>query len=93
MARLAACVNAVLDRSESMGRWFPALAGALLGGGIDAVARQGEPWGWVPLGAGLLLAAVRPAGTTLRARRRIAGARAFLDIARKITQAGKGTDA
>jgi hypothetical protein len=60
-------VNQVLDRAERLGGWFPCLAGALLGWGVGW-AVQGAGWAWGLLAAGLVLSAVRPAGTSLRRR-------------------------
>lgn len=81
MARLVARVNTVLDRADRM-PWLPLAAGFTFGAGIRWVLVQPRPWGWAFLGAGLLLGAIRPLGTSLRNRHRLREAGRLLGEAR-----------
>jgi hypothetical protein len=77
MARFTSYVNAVLDRADRM-PWLPLAAGFTLGGGIRFVLIHPHPWGWAILGAGLVLAAVKPLGTSLRNKYRLREAKRLL---------------
>jgi hypothetical protein len=66
---LTGYANRVLNRAERMPLLIPAAA-VFLGSGIDQLL-QGHGLGWCLLGPGLLLTAIRPAGTGLRRTLRI----------------------
>lgn len=67
-------VNRALDFTEQRGGWWPLLAGALVGGSL-AYAVLGFWIAWIPLGLGLVMFALRPAGTSARRRLLIRQAR------------------
>jgi len=74
-------LNTVLDRAERLGWWVPVVAGLSTGTGTGQVL-QHQAWAWGLLAAGLVLMAIRPAGTAIRARYRIRRAKRLLDAAK-----------
>lgn len=60
-------MNAILDWAQRRGSWVPCTAGVLSGLGISIVI-TGSGDGWLFLGAGVMLTAIRPAGISLRRR-------------------------
>lgn len=59
-------LNLVLDRADRLPWFYPAFAGLVLGIGIGWGILHDSAWGWPFLAAGLILMAIRPAGTSLR---------------------------
>lgn len=62
-------MNSILDWAGQRGNWWPLLAGFLVP--FAVIAGTGHLWFWLPAGTGLIMTAIRPAGTSLRHRQRV----------------------